>query len=217
MPFPVGKITQELNDERDAQKEIELAAMQDTVFLPDPPAIRAALHRLTQKSGKLDIAVAFIGADWWSLLSNFSGKTRVVCWLSSVNTNPYAVEDMLRRANVQTRQHDSMHAKVYFAPRVGAIVGSANLSKAALNELDTAGQCEAGVLIRDRKALSAIDSWFQELWTSASTSEIARSELTAAKRAWNQARMARPHIGNGPRRSRLIQIGLVTRLGSSNG
>ena len=178
-------------------KEIELAVMQDILFLPDPPAIRVALHQLTHKSGKLDVAVAFIGADWWDLLGNFSGKTRVICWLSSVNTNPYAVAGMLRRANLRAKQHNSMQAKIYLAPKVGAIVGSANLSKAALNEFDTAGQCEAAVLVRDRTALSEINSWFEEMWTSASTREITSPQLAAAKSAWDEARANASHKGNG--------------------
>jgi hypothetical protein len=178
-------------------EKVKWSAMENAKFLPDPPSIRAALHQLTRESGKLDVAVAFVGSDWWELLSNFSGKVRVVCWLSSVNTNPYAVEEMLKRGNIVAKQHDSMHAKVYFAPRIGAIVGSANLSKAALNELDTAGQCEAALLVRDRKALSEIASWFQGLWTSAQTTEITKSDLVSAKLSWHKARASSGNMRSG--------------------
>jgi hypothetical protein len=173
-----------------------------TKLLPDPPAIRAALHDISQESGKLDIAVAFVGSDWLDLLGNFSGQVRVVCWLSSTNTNPYAVSDMLRRAHVRVKQRDSMHAKIYLAPHSGAIVGSANLSKAALNEADAAGQCEAGMLVRDRDVLAAITAWFQKLWASAATREIAPADLSAAKRAWESAR-ANQRIAKGGRQKPL--------------
>jgi len=184
-----------------------------TNFLPDPPAIRAALHELSQKSGKLEIAVAFVGSDWWDLLGNFSGRVRAVCWLSSTNTNPYAVADMLGRVHVHVKQRDSMHAKIYLAPHIGAIVGSANLSKAALNEADTAGQCEAGILVRDRRLLAAISAWFQELWTSAVTREIKPADIAAAKRAWEDARPNQQSAKGGHKRwSRELTGGLLPRL-----
>ena len=162
--------------------------MRSVTFLPNPPSIRAALHGLSQKSGKLDIAVAFVGSDWWDLLSNFSGRIRVVCWLSSTNTNPRAVADMIERGHIQVKQHDSMHAKIYLAPHLGAIVGSANLSKAALTHIDTAGQSEAAVLVRDQVAMSAITSWFQGLWTAPETRKITKADLVSATRAWDAAR-----------------------------
>jgi hypothetical protein len=169
-------------------------------FLPDPSAIRAALHQLSQQTGNLDIAVAFIGSDWWDLLGNFSGRIRAVCWLSSTNTNPYAVADMLRRPTVQVKQRDSMHAKVYLVPHRGAIVGSANLSKAALNHLDTAGQSEAGVLVEEKGGVRAITRWFQDLWIDAETREITQPDLARAYRGWNLARSSdrRPSGGKRP-------------------
>jgi hypothetical protein len=162
--------------------------MRIITFLPDPPAIRATLYELSQKSGRLDIAVAFVGSDWWDLLGNFSGQIRIVCWLSSTNTNPRAVADMIDRGHIKVKQHDSMHAKVYLAPRLGAIVGSANLSKAALTHIDTAGQSEAAVLVRDQAAMSAITSWFQGLWTAPDTRKITKVDLVSAMRAWDAAR-----------------------------
>src|SRR6478736_6661190 len=99
-------------------------------FLKNPAESRKALDRL-QSGKRLDLAVAFIGADWWELLSDYGGKLRVICWLSSTNTNPYAVEDLMNRPSTEVKQRDSMHCKVYISPAKGAIVGSANLSKAA--------------------------------------------------------------------------------------
>src|SRR3979411_2344633 len=112
-----------------------------TTFLPNPGAIREAIYAL-QKQTKLDIAVAFVGADWGELLGEYRGRIRLVCWLFSTNTNPYAVEDLIEN-RVEVRQRHSMHCKIYIAPGFGVVVGSANLSKAALAEGDTSGQDEA--------------------------------------------------------------------------
>ena len=72
-------------------------------------------------------------------------------------------------ACIQVRQRDWIHAKVNRAPGVGAIVGSANLSRRALAEMEESGQDEAAVTLRDRPNLNAIEARFQLLWQSDGT------------------------------------------------
>jgi hypothetical protein len=157
-------------------------------FLPNPAEIRKAVKGL-QGGLRLDLAVGFIGADWWDLLADHRGKLRVVCWLSSTNTNPYAVADLMQRKDTEVRQRHSLHSKVYLTPGGGAIVGSANLSKAALSEADISGQVEAALLTNDPALVSTIETWFDDLWKDfPQTFPIKDSHLAAAKTAWDNAR-----------------------------
>jgi hypothetical protein len=113
-------------------------------FLSNTTAIRSAVHSLF-RGKQIDMAVAFIRADWEEILSDYEGQLRVICWLSSTNTDPYAVESLIRRPRTTVKQRHAMHCKVYFAPSIGGVVGSANRSKAALDDNDTAGQDEAAI------------------------------------------------------------------------
>lgn len=81
-------------------------------FLPNPATIRQAVCKLQQEVSALDLAVAFIGTDWERMLPDRSSDIRVICWLSSTNTNPYAVEKMMT-CGIKVKQRDSMHCKVY--------------------------------------------------------------------------------------------------------
>jgi hypothetical protein len=164
-------------------------------FLKDPPSIRRAICDLL--GGKqLDMAVAFVGADWEDILGDYEGKVRVICWLSSTNTNPYAVRALRKRDQTTVKQRDSMHCKVYFAPGIGAVVGSANLSKAALNESDTAGQDEAAIFVSGTSALSEIEAWFSEMWRDKhDTKSIEDADIKAAIDAYKEAKAARQKGG----------------------
>jgi hypothetical protein len=136
----------------------------------------------------MDLAVAFVGQDWRDAIADFSGRLRVVCWLSSTNTNPYAVRQMMRDDRVEVRQRDAMHAKVYVGRTVGAVVGSANLSRRALDSADVSGQHEAAVLLHDAANRSAIGRWFGRLWDDAAP--ITRGDLDRAVEAYKRARAA---------------------------
>jgi hypothetical protein len=170
------------------------------IFLKDPPAIRKALSNLL--GGKrLDMAVAFIGADWEDILADYRGKLRAICWLSSTNTNPYAVDSLRKRPLTVVKQRDTMHCKVYLAPAIGAVVGSANLSKAALEESDTAGQDEAAIFVSKGSTLGEIHKWFRAMWNDkALTKTIRKSHIYGAKVAFDKARAARQKSGIGPKR-----------------
>jgi len=154
-------------------------------FLGGPAEIRRAVHRLTRLSRSLDVAVAFVGKEWSDALANFAGPMRVVCWLSSTNTDPWAVAQIMRQDDAKVRQRDSMHAKVYLAGRKAAVVGSANLSQAALADSDEAGQMEAAVLIEDSMTVEKIAQWFDELWRQGSR-PIDERDLDRAYAAWKR-------------------------------
>lgn len=82
-------------------------------YLSNPESIRKCLVRGLNATASLDAAVAFIGTDWADILGTFSKPVRLVCWLSSTNTNPYAVEQMMQRENICVTHLPAMHAKVY--------------------------------------------------------------------------------------------------------
>ena len=173
-------------------------------FLPDPGNIRKCIVKSLEKSSSLDAAVAFVGRDWGDIIGTFSGRIRVVCWLSSPNTNPYAVEQMMKRKNILVRQLPAMHAKVYIlkgqSPR--CVVGSANLTGAALSEENASGQYEAAVEISDRRRVKTVERWFRGLWKD--TRSISQDDLASAKDVWNKARRRRGGLGKttgGPRPS----------------
>lgn len=174
------------------------------LFLETPRDIRAQLTALLRRARSLDMAVAFVGSDWQEILRELPTRTRLVCWLSSTNTNPYAIEQM-SDAGVNVRQLDAMHAKVYVVPGAGAIVGSANLSISALSDAPVSLQYESAVRLGPGE-LSPVTAWFNWLWARARS--VTPGDLAAAKRAWEVARRARRHGGRGqpPPRSTALPV-----------
>ena len=165
-------------------------------FLRNPAEIRHCLVKGLEDSKSLDAAVAFIGRDWADLIGTFSGQVRVVCWLSSSNTNPYAVEQMMGRKKISVLQLRDMHAKVYIlkGDLDRCIVGSANLTSAALSEENASGQYEAAICVADKDRVRAIRRWFKALWQEAE--QILPSDLEAAKIRWEEARSNRRKSAN---------------------
>lgn len=160
--------------------------MQSETFLPSPPAIRRELVAALASASALDMAVAFVGRDWSDLVGSFRRRRRLVCWLTSTNTNPFAIEQMIRRG-FQVRHQPLMHSKVYLTTgkRPTVIVGSANLSGGALSEDEAGGQSEAAVVLRTPKAIADARAMFAALWRE--SSEVTVADLRAAKRAWLSA------------------------------
>ncbi len=163
-------------------------------FLSNPAHIRGAIGTLARESKRMDLAVAFVGRDWNDSLANFQGNLRVICWLSSTNTNPRAVRQLIKRSNTKVRQRDGMHAKVYLT-NLGVVVGSANLSAKALSEMEQNGQDEAAVLLEDKISRDAIGKWFRTLWTAADTRKITKNDLNRAEEAYDKARKGKMSVG----------------------
>ena len=164
-------------------------------FLSSPESIRKCLVDGLQATKSLDAAVAFIGRDWADFLGTFPGSVRIVCWLSSPNTNPYAVEQMMQHDRMRVCQLPAMHAKVYIlkgnSPR--CIVGSANLTGAALSEENASGQYEAAVTIDEQELVQTVACWFEKRWEESNT--ISDSDLSSAKVAWKKARSSGRYRG----------------------
>jgi len=158
-------------------------------LLTNPLSLQRALRQLLRKADAADIAVAFVGADWRLMLGEFEGALRLVCWLDNTATDPRSVEQILRVPH-GVKQRTAMHAKVYLAHRggqpVGAIVGSANLSRTALALTGGSGQVEVGVLVEDSHQLAELSTWFDAQWAGARP--ITQTDLDAAKEARKRRR-----------------------------
>src|SRR5205823_6597770 len=130
-------------------------------------------------------------------LADHRGKLRLICWLSSTNTDPYAVEHLMRnRPDTDVRQRNSMHAKVYLAPKTGAIVGSSNLSKAALSESENSGQHKAGVLLTEQSIVGEVEQWFEAMWSDTKyTRPITELDIAKAKVCWDKTKQSRLQTG----------------------
>ncbi|MGH9426453.1 MAG: phospholipase D-like domain-containing protein, partial [Terriglobia bacterium] len=152
-------------------------------FLGGTAEIRRAIHKLTIPAKSLDLAVAFIGPEWQRLLANYSGTIRTVCWLKHPATDPDAVQAMMKRSGAEVKQRDGLHTKVYIAPGVGAVVGSANLSQPALTERGNSTQCEAAVVLTNQRLVRVVSEWFEALWRDQRrTKPITRENLEEAKK-----------------------------------
>jgi hypothetical protein len=160
-------------------------------FLGGPMEIRRALLSL-KGSGELLLAVAFVGADWEWLLRDVP-RAKMICWLQTTNTNPNAVWQIHTeyRRTVKLRQRNDMHAKVFIAPGKGMIVGSANLSSAALAGSGSSYQTEAALFTSDKYLVRSAVEWFDGLWKSGDTKKIEDADIARALKAWMAARERR--------------------------
>src|SRR6266478_2864640 len=154
----------------------------NTEFLANPAEIRKAIHGLASQAKSLDLAVAFIGPEWQRLLANYPGPIKAICWLTHPATDPDAVESLMNRKNTFVKQRNGLHTKVYLAPKKGAVVGSAKLSRPALTDLMGAPQCEAAVLVLEPKLVTEMSKWFGSLWNDhLHTTKITDSNLERAR------------------------------------
>jgi hypothetical protein len=166
-------------------------------FLGTPAEIRKAIAGLSEKAESLDLAVAFIGPEWHRLLAHYSGAMRVVCWLRHPATHPDAVKLLMSRNSTMVKQRDGLHTKVYLAPGMGAIVGSANLSQHALSELVDAPQSEAAVMTLDPKLIARISTWFRVIWNDyPRTCGITDANLQQAREDRKKFPLLQPHTIN---------------------
>jgi len=174
-----------------------MAPTPSTEFLPNPAKIRQAIHGLATKAKSLDLAVAFIGAEWQSLLTNYRGPIRAICWLTHPATNPDGVKSLMNRKGTFVKQRNGLHTKVYLAPGVGAVVGSANLSRPALADIVDAPQCEAAVLVLEPKLIAEMAKWFASLWNDhPNTAKITDSNLERAREERKKFPVRFPHTLN---------------------
>jgi hypothetical protein len=169
-------------------------------FLGTPADIRRAIHSISTGASRFDAAVAFVGSEWEELLAGYQGRLRLVCWLSNTATDPRAVSQLTQRRLTTVRQWDGMHAKVYLAPRIGAVVASANLSRAGLDTSGLTVRDEAGLQIPPGPVLSTIERWFGALWRDEGTRRIEGRDIREALRRFFPGRRPPPRLRPRARR-----------------
>jgi hypothetical protein len=163
-------------------------------FLGSPAEIRRAINSIATGATTFDVAVAFVGGEWHELLGGYEGRLRVICWLSNPATDPRAVSQLKLRPQTRVRQRDGMHAKVYIAPGMGAVVASANLSHAALDALGLEVRDEAGIAVSPSAALRAIERWFRALWKDDGSRRITPADIEEAMRRFFATRRPPPRL-----------------------
>ena len=108
--------------------------------------IREELHRIYADTAQKRIAIsAFVGMDAISYLPNPKG-IMLICWPKEGGTNPDGIRRLIEE-EVDVHFCDSMHIKLYWTQKHGAIITSANLSS---NAMDTGHLLEFGILLPSR-------------------------------------------------------------------
>lgn len=166
----------------------------DSTFIT-PENYKTRLRELVADEDSLDVAVAFWGHSAQKLIHPDESKPiRIICNLRTGSTNPQVIEHFLELSarpnrNVQVRQCDRLHAKVILGVNQ-AVIGSANISAngLGLEDEDSAHWLEAGMHIRERTELGAIQSWYDALWDSDHVKTIDDSDIAAAYLAWRRNR-----------------------------
>jgi len=152
-----------------------------------------AMSELLSDAQDVSMAVAFWGAGSETIFKNYKGKPpRIICNLALGGTNPKAIRELKKKwKGAEIRQLDNLHAKLVLTGS-GMIVGSANISSngLGLEDGETAGFRELGIVSKDAKQLEAAHTWFAKLWKA--SDEIEESHLIDAQRAWEERRSARP-------------------------
>ena len=160
-------------------------------LVPSPTQIDKALGELLSTSERVDVAVAFLGQDAPDMLDT-DATLRIVCWLDSGATCPAAVVELQQVCEV--RHASGMRAKVVIghgeAGPERAIVGSANLSRAALGRdtEDSQGRWEVATVIEDPATLEALAGWFEKLWNDPLTRVVDDEAIKKAEEAWKRRR-----------------------------
>ena len=109
-------------------------------------------------------AVAFVGKGSSSLIK---GKTKIVCNLFNVGTNPFEIEKLFYMKNVSLRYLNNLHTKIYLTEKY-VIHGSANMTNHALNfsgKGDNLIECADKVLKEESpEQYAEIRNFVKKLW-----------------------------------------------------
>lgn len=125
------------------------------------------------------IAVAYIGLDYSAYIK--TKKIREFIVSPTVGSNPHAISSVIKSIGISNVYFiDNLHSKLYIGKK-GAIIGSANLSR---NALDEQGLLELGVLIDSEKDMKKVNQLFNEykkiakkLYTNSSLKELRIAKL----------------------------------------
>lgn len=125
------------------------------------------------------VLVAFVGDDPMSLVDDVEGAT-IICWPKGDSTRARGVQ-ALQKAKAKVRFADRLHMKVYWVEGVGAVIGSANMSKNGLGQ----GLDEAAVLV----PASSVD--IDAVLNGIASREVTEGELKNLERENRRADKAR--------------------------
>lgn len=101
------------------------------------------------------IAVAYIGIDFTLFINKKSIKEIIVS--PTIGSNPHAISSIIKLVGIDKVNFiDHLHSKLYIGKK-GAIIGSANLSR---NALDEKGLLELGVLLDSASQIKQVNNLF---------------------------------------------------------
>ncbi|RZU47152.1 HKD family nuclease [Fluviicoccus keumensis] len=149
------------------------------------------------KAKQASLAVAFWGSGAARLFNEWRGNSlRIICNLASGGTNPNAIRELRKLANIEIRHLSDLHAKLVLTDS-RLILGSANVSANGLGlELDEmVGWREAGISTKDVTQRQSASVWFEQQWQEAQL--VTDADLDAASAVWQRRRQARPRLNLG--------------------
>jgi hypothetical protein len=110
-------------------------------ILYDSIAVRKAVVKLFSDPSDRRVAISAFVGDGAEAFLPFPQDIELICWPNPTGSNPSAIRRLLAKG-VDVRFSDSLHMKIYWSSRGGAVVTSANLST---NALGAGGLKEVGV------------------------------------------------------------------------
>jgi len=146
------------------------------------------IKKVFSNNKNLDLAVAFFGKDSFDLFKSTKGKDiRVICNLQSGACNPFLIEKIIKKNNIQVKTNQRLHAKTLIQ-KDAVIIGSANISSngLSLEGSEISGWIETGILTSSSHVISSSKSWFESTWTD--SIEIANKDLEVYKKLWLKKR-----------------------------
>lgn len=164
-------------------------------WLSEPDALRKAIHQIVGEASRIDIAVAFWGADPLKRVPLDAKRlplTRVIANVSSGGTNPAAIRELLGElGSDRVRQLNNLHAKVFLSNSY-LIAGSANVSTNGLGQEgeEQRGWREVCVRSDDAAMMQTAQAWFDAQWNASST--ITEADLVKAEEGWLRSRRSLP-------------------------
>jgi HKD family nuclease len=166
------------------------------------------LEELLRDARAMDLAVSYVQESGWDAIQRLT--TRIdPTKIRLLVTDQFGIShpDTLRRAKQCGAQVRAFvggriyHPKAYIiydshGRASSAIVGSANLSGAALEM-----SIEAGCLLTDEKLLTELVSWFEQLFQDHDVAAVDEKLLKKLDRAWKSAAAARVQVARVRRKS----------------
>lgn len=113
------------------------------------------------------LAPYFSETDKYLDFSKIKEEIRILCDANDASCNPYTLEKLIKRKNVEIKSRNDIHAKVYLLDKV-AIVTSANPTPNGLG----VGKIEAGVLLDNEQSINAVKTWLDNLWEDEDSEDI---------------------------------------------